>query len=148
MELYAERKLLPHIEASGNPKRIAILWFMQSALSLIVGIIVVIGINTRYSSTYRYGDSRPVERYYYYDFTLENTLPPAILFGSISLVGLAGGIVYWKRYKKAKLKEKHWKLKKRKKEKKEVRQGGGNKTGVSSSVRQGSVLCLDNSVRL
>jgi len=98
-------KLLPHIEATGNPKRVALLWFFQSALSLIIGITVVVGINTRYSSSYREGYSHTVERYYF-EFSMENSWPVILLFGGLALIGLAGGIVYWQRYKRKKMKRK------------------------------------------
>jgi uncharacterized membrane protein len=116
----SDGNLLPHIEAAGNPKRVAIIWFAQSVLSIVIGIIVVVGLSTTTHESYWEGQLNP-ERHYRFEFSFQNSWPPMLLLGVISLISMLLGIVYWRKHTKLRQRRKRIAmLKQRKKRKKRM----------------------------
>ena len=107
-EYFSEGKLLPYIKADGNPKRAAILWFALSILSGFVGTVIIVGINTTYSSTARFNNGVPYKVYerYIFDFSFSKSWWIILIFVVYTLFCVLMGIRYCQRHKKAKSKRK------------------------------------------
>jgi len=100
-QYFSEGKLLPYIDTKRNPKRVAILWFMQASISIFLGIVTFIGYNTSTTQV----DQEDIK----YVFKLRSeSWVFVLMFGFVMLFSLFFGFIYWKKYKDFRKEKNFW----------------------------------------